>query len=152
MIEREDWDTYFLRLTRDVSKRSPDQSSKVGALIVKDHRLIASGYNGFNSGINDNVPERHERPLKYNWMLHAEENAITHAARYGTSCDGASIYVTPFHPCSKCTRMIIASGINEVIVDQLVINPRFEDDFKIAKEMLTESKIRVRIIENKEIL
>lgn len=142
-IERT-WDDYFVSFARLASTRSKDESSQVGAVIVKDKRVISTGYNGFPSGVEDNIPERHERPLKYLWTVHAEENAIFSASRFGISCQDASIYVTPFHPCSKCARGIVQAGIKEVVVDEQSINPRFEEEFRIAKEIFDASNILVR--------
>jgi dCMP deaminase len=139
------WDDYFIGFARHASTKSKDRSSKVGAVIVKNKHVISTGYNGFPSGVDDDVPERHERPLKYSWTIHAEENSIALAAKYGIACEGASIYVTPFHPCSRCAGSIVQAGIKEVIIDDKIVNPRYEEDFKIAKEIFDASGVKVRI-------
>jgi dCMP deaminase len=138
------WDEYFIGFARHAAKKSKDQSSKVGAVIVKDKRVISTGYNGFPSGVDDDVSERHQRPLKYSWTIHGEENAIVIAAKYGIACEGASIYVTPFHPCSRCAGSIAQAGIREVIIDDITDNPRYAEDFIIAKEIFAATGIQVR--------
>lgn len=138
------WDSYFIEFARLASTRSKDPSSQVGAIIVKDNLILSTGYNGFPRGVDDNKPERYERPLKYVWMCHAEENAIFNAAYHGISCLDASIYVTPFSPCSKCARGIVQSGIKEVIVDELIENPRFKEEFELANDIFDKANIIVR--------
>jgi dCMP deaminase len=138
------WDKYFVEFARLAATRSKDPSNQVGAVIVNDHRVISTGYNGFPSGVNDNVPERWERPLKYTWVIHAEENAILNACRFGISCKGASLYVTPFFPCARCATSIIQSGVKEVVVDNQVINPRFEEEFRISKQIFESAKVLIR--------
>lgn len=143
-MNRPNWDEYFIRFARLAAERSLDPSSKVGAVIVKDNRIISTGYNGLPSGVIDNKPERYDRPLKYSWIIHAEENAIASAAKNGIACDYSSIYITPFHSCVKCTRQIIQVGIREVIIDEIIDNPRYKEDFEIAKEIFIASNVKVR--------
>jgi dCMP deaminase len=139
-----DWDEYFIGFARHAATKSKDRSSKVGAVIVKNKRVISTGYNGFPCGVDDDVPERHERPLKYSWTIHAEENSIALAAKYGIACEDATIYVTPFHPCSRCAGTIVQSGIKEVIIDDKIENPRYAEDFKIAEDIFRCSNISVK--------
>lgn len=125
------------------STRSTCLRRSVGAVIVKDNRIIASGYNGVPSDMPHcedlggcireklNVPsgERHELSRG----LHAEQNAIISAARFGTPIDGADLYCST-KPCSICTKMIIASGIKRVFY--------YEDyNDKLAEELAAMSKI-----------
>lgn len=99
----------------EVADRSPDQSTHSGCYIVDtDNVPLSFGYNGFPRGIED-IPERQERPLKYQYFEHAERNAIYNAGRKGISCLGAKLYVN-WLPCSDCARGIIQVGISEVIV------------------------------------
>lgn len=119
---RPDWNTYFSTITRDVATRSTCTRRHVGAIIVKDKRILATGYNGAPTGMEHCTPqtclrtihkvpsgERHELCRG----LHAEQNAIIQAAYHGVSISGSSIYVTD-HPCSICAKMIINSGIKTV--------------------------------------
>ena len=99
------------------AKQSKDPNTKVGAIIVKDDRLISSGWNGFARGVND-LHERWQRPTKYEFVVHAEANAICNAAKEGISTNGATMWVNLF-PCLQCADLIIQSGINEVVVTNI---------------------------------
>ncbi len=120
--ERPDWDSYFMEIAGIVSKRSTCMRRNVGAVIVKDRRILATGYNGAPVGLKHcldleclreklNVPsgERHELCRG----LHAEQNAIIQAAYHGVSIYGAHLYSTHL-PCSICMKMLINAGISQV--------------------------------------
>src|SRR3546814_4797914 len=84
------WTSYFMRIAQDVASRSKDPSTQVGAVLVDaDNHIIATGYNGFPPGIEE-TPARWQRPDKYERVIHAEMNAIAHAARAGHSTAGAT--------------------------------------------------------------
>ncbi len=142
---RPNWDEYFLEIARIVSKRSTCLRRKVGALIVKDRRILATGYNGTPSGIRHcaevgclraklKIPsgQRHELCRG----LHAEQNVLLQAALYGISLRDSSLYITN-QPCIICTKMIINAGVREV-----VIAGSYPD--RIAREFLDEAGIEIR--------
>lgn len=108
---RPDWDTYFLDIAEAVSRRSPDPSTKHGCVLVdEDRRVISTGYNGPVAGLpNDMVPL--ERPAKYTWLIHAEDNAVAFAR-----CDlrGSTAYVTGV-PCSACFRRLLQVGVVRIV-------------------------------------
>ncbi len=144
---RPNWDEYFLSIAKLVSKRSTCLRRKVGALLVKDKRILATGYNGAPSGIKHceergclreklKVPsgERHE--LCYG--LHAEQNAFLQAALHGISVEGAKIYATT-QPCIICAKMFINAGVKEI-----VIAGRYPD--KMARDFLKEAHIKIRVV------
>ena len=144
-MQRPSWDQYFMDITRLVATRSSCLRRQVGALLVKDRNILASGYNGVPSGITHceaagclrerlNVPsgERHELCRG----LHAEQNAIIQAAKHGTNINGATLYCTTM-PCIICTKMIINAGITTVIYSE-----GYADD--LAREMIRESGILMR--------
>lgn len=119
---RPDWDTYFMEMARLASLRSSCLRRAVGAVLVRDKRLLATGYNGVPSGVTHceetgclreklNVPsgERHELCRG----LHAEQNAIIQAALHGVSTKGAVLYCTNL-PCIICAKMLINSGVRMV--------------------------------------
>ena len=127
-----------------VSRRSTCLRRSVGAVLVKDKRVLATGYNGAPSGLNHcldvgclreqlNVPsgERHELCRG----LHAEQNAIIQAALHGVSVNNATLYCTN-QPCVICAKMIINAGITEV-----VIKAKYGD--KLAEEILKEAGVKV---------
>jgi dCMP deaminase len=108
---RPSWDEYFLVLAEQVSRRSPDPSTKHGCVLVdQDRRVISTGYNGPISGLpNDMVPLT--RPEKYDWFIHAEDNAVAFAR-----CDlrGATAYVTG-QPCAACFRRLLQVGVRRIV-------------------------------------
>lgn len=127
------WDERFLELTEHISSWSKDRSFKVGAVIVKNKRIISTGYNGFSEGMDDDKEEYHERPLKYKLVNHAEENAIINAARTGNATEGAIMYLNWF-PCSSCAGDIVNAGIKRLVCkeDFDFENERWGEDFKLA--------------------
>jgi dCMP deaminase len=143
-IDRPNWDEYFMDIAVLVSKRSSCLRRRVGAVLVRDRRILATGYNGAPSGMRHcletgclreqmNVPsgERHELCRG----LHAEQNAIIQAALHGVSINGATLYCTN-HPCIICSKMIINAGISLVIVREI-----YRD--ALSEEMLREAGIEV---------
>lgn len=137
------WDLRFLELAKLVSAWSKDQSSKMGACIVgQRHEILSVGYNGMCRGINDDVPERNQRPLKYKWFEHAERNAIFNAAANGVRLAGSTIYAV-CAPCCDCARSIIQSGIARCVCYEPSddIKSRWGEDFVIIESMFKEAGI-----------
>jgi dCMP deaminase len=125
-LERPGWDKYFMDIARVVSLRGNCIKRKIAAVIVKDKRIISTGYNGTPRGIvncNEGGCPRCNHfgasgeKLDECLCSHAEENAIVQAAYHGVSIKGATIYTT-YSPCLICTKMIINSGITEVVYDR----------------------------------
>lgn len=144
--DRPSWDEYFMTLANQVATRTTCMRRGVGAVIVKDKRILATGYNGVPTGISHcgdagclreqlGIPsgQRHEMCRG----LHAEQNAIIQAARYGINIEGASMYVNT-QPCIVCAKMIINSGMQEIIYQ----NP-YPDE--LSQQMLAESGIKLRV-------
>lgn len=139
------WDAYFLQIAALAATRSKDPSSQIGAVLVRDRNIISTGYNGFPRGVDDSVVERYERPLKYQWVVHAEENCLLTAARNGVMTQGTTLYVTPLFPCSRCATSIVQAGIKEVVSnDHLRDNPRWKDDFQLSSQIFSEAGVIVR--------
>ena len=125
-MERPSWEEYFFQIAKQVATRSTCMRRQVGAVLVKDKRLLSTGYNGAPRDISHcievgclrdelNVPsgQRHELCR----ALHAEQNAIAQAALHGVKIEGSTLYCT-HQPCSLCAKMIINAGIVEVYFDQ----------------------------------
>lgn len=112
---RKSWDEYFLNIAVDVSERATCERLKVGAVIVKENRIIACGYNGGISGeehcINVGCKMDNGHCIR---TIHAEHNAILQCAKHGIPTNEATIYVTHL-PCYDCMQAIIQSGINTII-------------------------------------
>ena len=104
-------DERYLRMARIWAENSYCKRRQVGALVVKDQRIISDGYNGTPSGF-DNVCE--ENNVSFPYVLHAEANAITKLARSHNNSDGATLYVTA-SPCIECAKLIIQAGIRRVV-------------------------------------
>ncbi len=147
-MKRPNWDEYFMQMAELTAERSTCLRRQVGAVIVKDKHIIATGYNGAPKGLPHceelggclreklGVPsgERHELCR----ALHAEQNAIIQAATLAQSIEGATIYVT-HQPCIICAKMIINAGIQRV-----VIRSGYPD--KMSEDMINEAKIKLELL------
>ena len=112
MDKQKELDSRYLRMARIWSENSYCQRRRVGALIVKDKRIISDGYNGTPSGF-ENVCEDEDHLTKP-YVLHAEANAITKIARSNNNSDGSTLYVKD-SPCVECSKLIIQAGIRRVV-------------------------------------
>lgn len=147
-MDRPSWDEYFMEVAEVTAKRSTCMRRQVGAVIVKDKHILATGYNGAPTGIKHcedrggclrqklNIPsgQRHELCM----ALHAEQNAIIQAATLGQSIQGGTIYVTN-QPCIICAKMIINSGI-----ERIVIKDGYPDE--LAVEILDEAGLKAETL------
>lgn len=122
-MARPTWDQYFMRITQEVAQRSTCLRRQVGAIIVKDKRILTTGYNGAPRGLAHcldvgclrdemSVPSGERQELCRG--LHAEQNAIIQAALHGVSIQGGQLYCTA-QPCVLCAKMIINAGIERVV-------------------------------------
>lgn len=150
-LERPSIDEYFMEMAKLISKRSTCLRRKVGALLVKDKRVLATGYNGAPKGLPHcsevgcmreklDVPAGERQELCRG--LHAEQNCIIQAAVFGVSTKGATLYTTHF-PCSICAKMIINAEISEIVYEE-----DYEDE--LAKKLLKEANIKLRKYKTKE--
>jgi dCMP deaminase len=146
-IIRPSWDEYFMEMAKLVAKRSTCLRRSVGAVLVKDKRILATGYNGAPRGLKHcidigcmrqklKIPsgQRHELCR----ALHAEQNALIQASLYGISVEGSLLYATN-QPCVICAKMLINAGIKEIIIGE-----GYPD--KMAMDFLRQAGIRVRKI------
>ena len=143
-MSRPSWDEYFLRIAHEVAGRSTCLRRKVGAVLVRDKRILTTGYNGAPRGVlhcdergclreEMGVPsgERHELCRG----LHAEMNALLQAAVHGVGVEGGTIYST-ICPCSLCTKMLINAGVRRV-----VMSGAYPDD--LAAELAREAGLEI---------
>jgi dCMP deaminase len=150
-MRRLSWDEYFMQIARLVSQRSTCQRRNIGAVMVKDKRILATGYNGpptktahctekgcLRTKLNIPSGEKHELCRG----LHAEQNAIIQAGLYGINLKGAVLYCT-HQPCIVCAKMLINAGIKKVV---------FEGNYpdELAKEMLAEAKIEMALFRSQK--
>jgi dCMP deaminase len=149
MSQRPSWDQYFLTLTRDVAERSTCTRAKVGAVIVRDRNLLATGYNGAPSGLphctdvgcliyESKTPTGEMEENCYR-TIHAEINAIAQAARNGVSIRDADIYVT-HTPCIHCLKVLINTGIKRIF---------YEKEYKLhtVQELLASTDVVLQKVE-----
>ena len=143
-MTRPTWPEYFMSITEMVAMRSTCIRRKVGALLVKEKRILATGYNGAPAGLkhcdevgclreDESIPSgtRHELCRG----LHAEQNAIIQAAYHGISIRGATLYCTN-KPCVICSKMVINAGIREIFFAAGYDDP-------LSDEMFEEAKLKV---------
>ncbi len=109
-------DKRYLRMALIWAENSYCERRKVGAILVKNKMIISDGYNGTPSGFINNCED--ENNLTYNYVLHAEANAITKVARSNNSSEGSTLYITA-SPCIECAKLIIQAGINRVVFCEL---------------------------------
>ena len=135
--DRPSWDEYFLAITRAVATRATCSRRSVGAVIVKDKRILSTGYNGAPIGMRhcdhssggDMVNGHCAR------STHAEQNAIVQAARHGISIAGGTMYCTD-HPCLTCAKLAINAGLVRVVYEEL-----YPDE--LAAQMLAEAGVQL---------
>lgn len=150
MDGRPSWDTYFMQIAHLVATRATCPRRSVGALIVRDKRILSTGYNGAPRGLahcpeggpfND-WPAGCMRAGHCIRSLHAEQNALLQAAQIGIPCEGSTVYVTA-QPCNMCAKMLINAGIRRVIYEG-----DYPDEFSL--ELFREAKMEVlRYLEGK---
>ncbi|MEA5091296.1 tRNA-specific adenosine deaminase [bioreactor metagenome] len=139
-MERPDWDSYFMEIAQIVSKRSTCLRRAVGAVLVKDKQILATGYNGTPKGLPHceevgclreqlNVPSGQMHELCRG--IHAEQNSVIQAAVNGVSISGSTLYCT-HQPCVVCSKILINAGIKRIVY----ANP-YPD--KLAAEMMHEA-------------
>lgn len=146
---RPSWDEYFMNMVEIVKTRSTCLRRQVGAIIVKDKRMLASGYNGAPSGVRHcdevgclreqmHIPSGQRQELCR--AIHAEQNAIAQAAMMGISVKDATIYITT-QPCAICAKMIINAGITRIV---------YKGDYpdQLAMDLLREAGIEVARFED----
>lgn len=139
---RRSWDEHFMDMAILVAQRSKDPSTKVGCVVVSEDKIVvATGYNGLPRGVEDRS-ERMERPAKYLWTSHAEENAVAQSARVGVKLKGGTAFVT-HHPCSRCARSLIQAGITAVVVGRGKTSMP-DEEFEVARTMFKEAGVTVR--------
>lgn len=137
--EKPNWNYYYLRLAKLAATRSVDPNTKHGCILTdKNHRVISVGYNGPIQGIDDfKVPL--ERPLKYNWIIHAEMNSLLFC--FDSFIDNGFAYITGI-PCSVCLLSLIQKGIKKIFYGDLnsacISSTDIEEIYKIAKESKIE--------------
>lgn len=155
-LKRPAWDEYFMEITQLVARRSTCLRRHVGAVLVKDKNILATGYNGAPSGVAHCLEvgclrerlsvqpgERHELCRG----LHAEQNAIIQAAKHGTNINGATLYCTTM-PCIICSKMLINAGIRRIVYQEGypdTLSEQMIDDAGIKMVRFGDNESRERV-------
>ena len=141
------WDVRFLSFAKHISEWSKDPSTQVGAVAVRDRRVLATGYNGFPQHIADLPGRLLNREEKLLRTVHAEANIVAQAARNGVSLDGSTVYVWPFLPCNACCTLLIQAGFTRVVAPEIDIPDRWLKSFTASKDMFSEAGIELTLID-----
>jgi dCMP deaminase len=108
------YDNAMMATAHIFAKQSYANRRKVGAVLVKDGRILATGYNGTISGFSNQCEDENGKTIEF--VLHAEQNVLTYCAKKGIPTEGATMYIT-LSPCKNCAKLIAQSGISEVVYD-----------------------------------
>ena len=145
-MSRPSWDQYFLTITRQVAERSTCLRAKVGAVIVRDKNILATGYNGSPAGlphctevgclIYRSVTPNGETEENCFRTIHAEINAITQAAKNGAAIRGAHVYIT-HSPCIHCFKVLINTGVERIV---------YEKDYKMHTLLELQPSTKVELV------
>ena len=147
MVQRISWDEYFLEIAKTASKRASClRGKKVGAVLVKEKQILATGYNGAPKGVKNclelnncireqNSIARGER-LEFCRATHAEQNAIAQSAWQGIATKGATLYTTNF-PCILCAKLLINAGVKEIVFLK-------DEKDELSRGVLEEAGVKIR--------
>ena len=137
------WDHRFIKVAQEVQSWSKDPSTKCGCVLVKDRRILSTGYNGLPASLSDSLERYQNREFKLAAIIHAEKNALFNAAKNGTNTDSSTAYVT-WPPCSQCASALIQAGISKVVCPNPTTGPeRWVENFKLANNLLYEAGVEV---------
>jgi len=133
---RPGWDEYFMQIARTVATRATCPRASVGAVLVRDHRILTTGYNGAPRGVA-HCTEVGCTVVNEHCMraTHAEANAVVQGALHGVSLEGATAYCT-HQPCVNCSKLLISAGVLKIIYEQSYPDP-------IAAELLAEAGVAI---------
>lgn len=135
-----DWESYFIAMCDVVSRRSKDPATQHGAVLVDEHhRVISTGYNGGCRKIDDSLIDW-DRPNKYHYVIHAEENSLWTAER--NDLEGCTLYVTG-PPCSRCMLRIAHSGVSRVVYGTRSSQCVDKSDWEISNNIATLAGVRL---------
>ena len=136
------WDKRYLELAKTVGTWSKDPSTKIGAIAVGiKGQVLAQGYNGFPRGISD-IDERYsDRPTKYKYIVHAEQNLIYNATYNGVSLDRSTLYVTGLPVCSECAKGVIQVGVQRVVMPADFDIKGWGESWKLSESMFNEAGV-----------
>ena len=135
------WDKRYMEMAMLVATWSKDPSSKIGAVAVNEKgQILTTGYNGFPRGIADD-DRLNDRPVKYKYIVHAEQNAIYNATYNGVSLHGSTMCVAGLPCCSDCAKGIIQVGVRRVVMNGDPLNGRWAESTRLTLDMFKEANV-----------
>ena len=141
------WDLRYLEIAKAVGEWSKDPSTKIGAVAVGSKgQILAQGYNGFARGILDTEERYNDRPTKYKYIVHAEQNLIYNATYNGVSLDGSTLYVTGLPVCSECAKGVIQVGIRRVYMPKDFDIKGWSESWVLSASMFKEAGVYYEFI------
>ena len=135
------WDARWLEIAGVVSTWSKDPSTQIGAIAVKDKRLVSTGYNGFPRGIQDYDDRWNNREEKYKYVVHAEMNCIYNANYHNQSLKGSTMYIVGLPVCHECAKGIIQAGVVRVVAEFKDAPLKWARSTEITEKMFKEAGI-----------
>jgi len=151
-LKRPSWDDYFIHLTREVAKRSTCDRGRSGCIVVKEKRILSTGYVGSPPGMPhcDDVGHLMHSVVNEDGSLsrhcirttHAEQNAIAQAAKFGISLDGGTLYCK-MEPCYSCAKLIVTVGIKRVVCER-----RYHAG-KLTRDLFKKAGVKLEVLEDK---
>ena len=135
------WDARWIEMAGIVSTWSKDPSTQIGAIAVKDKRLISTGYNGFPRGIQDLDDRWNNREEKYKYVVHAEMNCIYNANYHNQSLKGSTMYIVGLPVCHECAKGIIQAGVIRVVAEFKDAPLKWARSTEITEKMFKEAGI-----------
>lgn len=140
------WDNRYMEMAMLVATWSKDPSSKIGAVAVNEKgQILTTGYNGFPRGIADD-DRLNDRPVKYKYIVHAEQNAIYNATYNGVSLYGSTMYVAGLPCCSDCAKGIIQVGVRRVVMNGDPLNGRWAESTRLTLDMFKEAGVEWKFL------
>lgn len=139
-----EWDDWFMAIAQVVAKRSKDPNTQVGCLIVHPEfqSQRSGGYNGMVAGLKETA-KLWERPTKYDYVCHAEANAVAIAARNGSNLNGCVAYITCF-PCLACARLLLQAGIKRIVVPAGQVSQGYLAEVAKVHKLLKTVKVPIQ--------
>ena len=135
------WDVRWLEMAGIVSTWSKDPSTQIGAIAVKDKRLVSTGYNGFPRNIEDLDERWNNREEKYKYVVHAEMNCIYNANYHNQSLKGSTMYIVGLPVCHECAKGIIQAGVVRVVAKYKDAPLKWSKSTEITTKMFKEAGI-----------
>ena len=141
------WDKRFVEISKVISKWSKDPSRQIGAIAVRNRKILSTGYNGFPKGIEDTEARLRVREIKYQYVVHAEMNCIYNAAENGISLRDSTLYIYGLPVCGDCALGIIQAGVSKVVAMSSHTPKRWQQAIEKTDEIFKEAGVKYEFTE-----